>query len=487
MSIGVTQGIFKVDHPDKQAPIHIHVFEKLNYDLILGYNFTSWCNAGSTYIGDNLWSTHRHVKGQFVPLKTTLRVPSQASFDYVFANIFPGIYGPEQSRILSSSTTDQPKETHVKKPKRTRTRKTKSYTAANPEFAMNDIQAIQHWSFKADDDDGKIDKVIKKTKINKRRNEFPEEVDNVIIFGKTFDELIYNRNLVFQEIRRIGLKVQPDKCKWGHKEVKFLGHMISGRSIVSDSAKAERVIVFTPPANVSTLQSQLRLFNYLVKFIPNYSTSASNEFELVSKKKSFRWTEAHRKCWQAIKSLLVKYCELAQFDPQKQHKLIDDGNNKIWDENSTQNIISYNNTPSESLGYSPHYLLVQTPSRSPLTNEYNLDQEPDEGDINTIRKDLHDQRVLNQASTMSKLPDKKPPFNEGDAVRIAVQNIDTKIGKKLTPTFKGVYIVHKILDSTALVTCVNTFKKFKVNFRQLKLIDSDSNEPETIKEPEGQG
>ena len=77
---------------------------------------------------------------------------------------------------------------------------------------------------------------------------------------------------------------------------------------------------------------------------------------------------------------------------------------------------------------------------------------------------------------MDKQKEKDIPFKPGDAVRVEIQNIDSKLGKKLTPAFKGIYIVHKVLDSIALITCIETFKKFRVNFKQLKLIKTNDNE-----------
>ncbi|XP_053202154.1 uncharacterized protein LOC128387043 [Panonychus citri] len=151
-------------------------------------------------------------------------------------------------------------------------------------------------------------------------------IDDIVIFGRSFEELINNADAVFTKIKNIGLKVQPDKCKWGHKEVKFLGHIISGKTVRPDPEKIQRLKEFQPPKNVKGLQSQLGLFNYLSKFIPNYSTVASILFELCSKKNKgkFNWDRNHQKAWQHIKDSLIKDCLLSQFKPEAQHKLMVD-------------------------------------------------------------------------------------------------------------------------------------------------------------------
>ena len=49
----------------------------------------------------------------------------------------------------------------------------------------------------------------------------------VIIFGKTFAEMIKNLNLVLERFAKISLKLKPKKCQLFMKEVQFLGYVIN--------------------------------------------------------------------------------------------------------------------------------------------------------------------------------------------------------------------------------------------------------------------
>lgn len=150
-------------------------------------------------------------------------------------------------------------------------------------------------------------------------------IDDVIIFGKTFNDLLINAKKVFDRLSQYGLKIQLAKSQFGHKEVKFLGHIISGTYIRPDPSKVERLKQFEPPRDIKALQSQLGLFNYLAKFIPNYATLASDLFALCSKRNGkFKWLPKHTAIWKQIKEALIKDCELCQFDPHKEHKLMVD-------------------------------------------------------------------------------------------------------------------------------------------------------------------
>ena len=51
-------------------------------------------------------------------------------------------------------------------------------------------------------------------------------LDNVIIIGKTFHDLLNNLGEVLSRCRQFGLKLKPTKCNLFKKEVLFLGHVV---------------------------------------------------------------------------------------------------------------------------------------------------------------------------------------------------------------------------------------------------------------------
>ena len=56
-------------------------------------------------------------------------------------------------------------------------------------------------------------------------------LDDVIVFGKTFDEHLNRLNEVLERFRDAGLKLKPKKCEFFEKEVQFLGYMVSQEGI----------------------------------------------------------------------------------------------------------------------------------------------------------------------------------------------------------------------------------------------------------------
>jgi hypothetical protein len=67
-------------------------------------------------------------------------------------------------------------------------------------------------------------------------------LDGVIVYGKTFMEILHNLELVFKKLSSVGLKLKASKCVLFGKQVKHLGHIISEHGIQTDPEKIERRI-----------------------------------------------------------------------------------------------------------------------------------------------------------------------------------------------------------------------------------------------------
>ncbi|KAL3832444.1 hypothetical protein ACJMK2_024086 [Sinanodonta woodiana] len=66
-------------------------------------------------------------------------------------------------------------------------------------------------------------------------------LDDIIIFGKTFDEELSRLQKVFTRLQQTGLKLKPSKCHLFAHEVAFLGHIVSEEGIKTDPNKIEAV------------------------------------------------------------------------------------------------------------------------------------------------------------------------------------------------------------------------------------------------------
>ena len=67
-------------------------------------------------------------------------------------------------------------------------------------------------------------------------------LDNVIIFGKDFDEHLCRLAEVLLRFREAGLKLKPAKCNFFRKEVRFLGHLVSAEGVRPDPSNVEKIV-----------------------------------------------------------------------------------------------------------------------------------------------------------------------------------------------------------------------------------------------------
>jgi len=88
-------------------------------------------------------------------------------------------------------------------------------------------------------------------------------LDDIIIFGKSYDEQLASLREVFSRIRSANLTLKLSKCSLFLRSVSFLGHVVSEHGISMQSEKV-RAIRDWPPCETLT---ELRAFLGLVAII----------------------------------------------------------------------------------------------------------------------------------------------------------------------------------------------------------------------------
>ena len=114
-------------------------------------------------------------------------------------------------------------------------------------------------------------------------------LDDIIIFGKTFSEMIKNLDMVLERFAQAGLKLKSQKCQLFKKEVDFLGHVINEQGVHTNPQKIECVKNWPLPENIIELRSFLGLCSYYRRFIANYSHVANPLTRLTEKDQKFNW------------------------------------------------------------------------------------------------------------------------------------------------------------------------------------------------------
>ena len=128
-------------------------------------------------------------------------------------------------------------------------------------------------------------------------------LDDIIVFGRTFDEQLDRLREVFGRIRQANLKLKPTKCSLFRRSVAFLGHVVSEKGIAMQTEKVQAIRDWPPCRNLNELRAFLGTAGYYRRFVKNFSAIAAPLFVLMKKGVRFKWTA---ECQQAFDSLKLK-------------------------------------------------------------------------------------------------------------------------------------------------------------------------------------
>ena len=67
-------------------------------------------------------------------------------------------------------------------------------------------------------------------------------IDDIIVFGKSFEEHMHRVEDVVAGLEMAGLKLRAEKCYILQREVAFLGHMVSGEGIKTNPINIEKIM-----------------------------------------------------------------------------------------------------------------------------------------------------------------------------------------------------------------------------------------------------
>ena len=142
-------------------------------------------------------------------------------------------------------------------------------------------------------------------------------IDDVIIFSKSFAQHLHDLDLVFSKLRDAKLTLQPTKCNFACKQVKYLGHIINKDGIQVDPEKTQAISTFPIPKSSKQVKSFLGVCNYYRKFIQGYAKLASPLTKLTAKDIKFSWGPEQADAFQTLKQRLLSAPILVYPDFQK--------------------------------------------------------------------------------------------------------------------------------------------------------------------------
>lgn len=143
-------------------------------------------------------------------------------------------------------------------------------------------------------------------------------LDDLLIGGKTLEEMINNLVAVIVRLNEYNVRVNFEKCQFFVDKVKYLGHEISQHGVQARKEKLQALLKAPKPINISQLRAYLGLVNYYRKFAPNLSNLLAPLYKLTKKDTKFEWCAECEEAFNNSKKLILNDRLLVHYDPNKE-------------------------------------------------------------------------------------------------------------------------------------------------------------------------
>ena len=141
-------------------------------------------------------------------------------------------------------------------------------------------------------------------------------LDDVIVFGRTFQECASRLEEVLKCLGKAGLKMKPKKCHFFQKRLSFLGHIVSGEGIETDPEKVEQIKNYPRPREglklgnkkipfVTQIKQFLGMCSYYRKFIEKFAVIAEPLQRYTRQGADLTWTPEADLAFNTLKKALI--------------------------------------------------------------------------------------------------------------------------------------------------------------------------------------
>nr|GEZ85917.1 hypothetical protein [Tanacetum cinerariifolium] len=146
-------------------------------------------------------------------------------------------------------------------------------------------------------------------------------IDDLVINSHTEAEMLRDIGETFRTLRKINMKLNPQKCTYGAVEGMFLGYMITPKGIKPCPDKTEVVLQLPSLRTIKEVQSLNGKLASLNRFL---SKSAEKSFSLFKtlkkciKKSDFHWTSEAEQAFKQLKQHLSELTLLVASKPKEE-------------------------------------------------------------------------------------------------------------------------------------------------------------------------
>ena len=142
-------------------------------------------------------------------------------------------------------------------------------------------------------------------------------MDDILVHGKTQKEHDERLEAVLTRLIRARITLNPEKCEFSRKQLKFAGHSLSAQGIGPDPDKTAAIEKMERPQNVAELRRFLGMINHQQKFIENLSEKTMPLRDLLSSKNEWHWGQAQEESVSRLKKEMTQAPVLAHYSEKE--------------------------------------------------------------------------------------------------------------------------------------------------------------------------
>ena len=141
--------------------------------------------------------------------------------------------------------------------------------------------------------------------------------DILIATARSLEHHRQQVNNVLKNLLTNDLYLNPKKCQFHVKEVKFLGAIVGKCEVKMDPIKVKANEDWPTLTGLHLLCSFLSFGNYYKDFMKDYSKLTRPLHNLIKKGTPWHWGDSHRATFEALKEKFTSYPVLKNLDPNK--------------------------------------------------------------------------------------------------------------------------------------------------------------------------
>ncbi len=154
-------------------------------------------------------------------------------------------------------------------------------------------------------------------------------LDDILIASTTEEEHRRHVRAVLERLDEAGLVITPAKCKYGKKEIQFLGYKVNNQGIAPPVDWLQAIRDYRLPEDVAGLRRFLGFINFYHRLVPKAAEIQLRLQTMITSNKKFdhapiKWIEDAKSAFEEYKEALSKAALLMHPDPEAEIVLCSD-------------------------------------------------------------------------------------------------------------------------------------------------------------------